>query len=330
MEGMEVIVRQRTVFVTGATGLVGSWLVRRLLGEGARVVALVKDWDPQSEVIRSGDIQRCTVISGRLEDYGILERTLSEHEVDTVFHLGAQAIVGTAYRSPLTTFESNIRGTYNLLEACRVHRDLVKRVVVASSDKAYGEASVLPYTEDMPANGKHPYDVSKSCTDLLAHTYAATYGLNVAVARCGNIYGGADLNWSRIVPGTIRLVLEGRAPELRSDGTFTRDYLYVEDVVDAYVSLAEHVEREAVQGQAFNFSPERRMSVLELVTLILEVMGRSDLQPVILNTAKAEIRDQYLDASKARNILGWSTKFPLHRGLELTVDWYRDFLGGRA
>ena len=322
--------RNRTVFVTGAAGLVGSWLVRRLLGDGARVVALMKDWDPQSEVIRSGDIQHCTVVSGRLEDYGTLERAISEHEVDTVFHLGAQAIVGTAYRSPLTTFESNIRGTYNLLEACRVHRDLVKRVVVASSDKAYGEASVLPYTEDMPANGRHPYDVSKSCTDLLAHTYAATYGLNVAVARCGNIYGGADLNWSRIVPGTIRLVLEGKAPELRSDGTFTRDYLYVEDVVDAYVSLAEHVELETVRGQAFNFSPERRMSVLELVNLILEVMDRRDLQPVILNTAKAEIRDQYLDASKARNLLGWSTKFSLHHGLELTVGWYRDFLGCRA
>jgi CDP-glucose 4,6-dehydratase len=320
----------RTAFVTGSTGLVGSWLVRRLLSDGVRTIALVRDWDPQSELIRSGDIHRCTVVSGRLEDFDTLERALSEHEVDTVFHLGAQAIVGTAYRSPLLTFESNIRGTYNLLDACRIHKDLVKRVVVASSDKAYGEATVLPYTEDMPANGRHPYDVSKSCTDLLAHTYAATYGMNVAVARCGNIFGGADLNWSRIIPGTIRLVLEGQAPELRSDGTFTRDYIYVEDVVDAYLSLAEHAERGDVGGQAFNFSPERQMSVLELVQMILEAMGREDLKPVILNTAKAEIKDQYLDASKARSVLGWAPKYTVRQGLDITVDWYRTYLGKRA
>lgn len=319
--------KDRGVFVTGATGLVGSWLCRRLLAEGARVIALVRDWDPQSEFIRSGDVNRCVVVSGCLEYYGTLERALSEHEVDTVFHLGAQAIVGTAYRSPLITFESNIRGSYNLLEACRVHRDLVKRVVVASSDKAYGEASVLPYTEDMPANGRHPYDVSKSCTDLLAHTYAQTYGLPVAVARCGNIFGGADLNWSRIVPGTIRLVLEGKAPLLRSDGTYTRDYLYVEDVVDAYLALAEGADREGVRGEAFNFSPERQMSVLELTRMILEVMKRPDLEPVILNNAKAEIKDQYLDASKARRILGWSTQYTVREGLEHTVAWYRKYLG---
>ncbi len=320
----------RKVFVTGATGLVGSWLCRRLLAEGAQVVALVRDWDPQSEFIRSGDVRRCAVVSGALEDYATLERALSEQEVDTVFHLGAQAIVGTALRSPLLTFESNIRGSYQLLEACRVHRDLVRRIVVASSDKAYGEAEVLPYTEDMPANGRHPYDVSKSCTDLLAHTFAETYGLPVTVARCGNIYGGADLNWSRIVPGTIRLVLGGQAPQLRSDGTYTRDYLYVEDVVDAYLALAEGAERPEVRGQAFNFSPERPMSVLELTRLILDVMGRPDLEPVILNQAKAEIRDQYLDASKARRILGWSCKIPLREGLERTVKWYRDYLGART
>jgi len=320
----------RKVFVTGATGLVGSWLCRRLLAEGAQVIALVRDWDPQSEFIRSGDSQRCTVVSGALEDYATLERAISEHEVDTVFHLGAQAIVGTAHRSPLLTFESNIRGSYNLLEACRVHASLVKRVVVASSDKAYGEAEVLPYTEDMPANGRHPYDVSKSCTDLLAHTYAQTYGLPVAVARCGNIYGGADLNWSRIVPGTIRGVLENRAPVLRSDGTFTRDYLYVEDVVDAYLALAASADREGVRGEAFNFSPERQMSVLELTRLILELMGRPDLEPVIQNTAQGEIRDQYLDASKAQRVLGWSCRIGLKEGLERSIAWYRAYLGKGA
>lgn len=317
----------RTAFVTGATGLVGSWLCRRLLDEGAKVIALVRDWDPQSELIRSGTIQRCTVVSARLEDYQRLELALAENEVDTVFHLGAQAIVGTAYRCPRATFDSNIQGSYHLLDACRVHRELVKRVVIASSDKAYGEAEVLPYTEDMPAAGRHPYDVSKSCTDLLAHTYARTYGLPVAVARCGNIYGGGDLNWSRIVPGTIRLVLEGHAPQLRSDGSFTRDYIHVDDVVDAYLALADHADQDGTRGEAFNFSPEMAVSVLELTTAILKVMGRSDLQPVILNTARGEIRDQYLDASKAKRVLGWRPKVTLQDGLERTVAWYRGFLG---
>lgn len=319
--------RPRRAFVTGATGFVGSWLCRRLLAEGVQVVALVQDWDPQSEFIRSGDVQRCTVVSGALEDYAALERALSLHEVDTVFHLGAQAIVGTALRSPLLTFESNIRGSYHLLEACRVHRDLVQRVVVASSDKAYGDSAVLPYTEDMPLQGCHPYDVSKSCTDLLAHTYATTYGLPVAIARCGNIFGGADLNWSRIVPGTIRLALEGKAPVLRSDGTFTRDYLYVEDVVDAYLALAQAADRADVRGHGFNFSPERQLTVLEITRLVLEVMERTDLEPIIQNTAQAEIKDQYLDASKAKRILGWSTRCTLREGMERTVAWYRDYLG---
>jgi len=235
-------------------------------------VAVVRDWDPQSDFIRSGDVNRCSVVSGCLEDYGTLARALAEHEIDTVFHLGAQAIVGTALISPLATFESNIRGTYNLLEACRVHRDLVARVVVASSDKAYGSSEVLPYTEDMPVNGRHPYDVSKSCADLLARSYAETYGVPVLIARCGNIYGGGDLNWSRIVPGTIRSVLEGRAPVLRSDGSFIRDYIFVEDVVDAYMALADSAERDGVRGEAFNFSPQRPLTVLEITRAVLAAM----------------------------------------------------------
>ncbi|NTV73633.1 MAG: NAD-dependent epimerase/dehydratase family protein [Holophaga sp.] len=317
------------VLVTGATGLVGSWLCRRLLEKGAKVVALVRDWDPQSEFIRSGDVQRCAVVTGHLEDYATLVRAVVENEVDTVFHLGAQAIVGTALLDPLATFESNIRGTYNLLEACRVHRSLVERTVVASSDKAYGEAPVLPYTEDMPANGRHPYDVSKSCTDLLAHTYAETYGLNVTVARCGNIYGGGDLNWSRIVPGTIRLALEGRPPVLRSDGTFIRDYIYVDDVVEAYLVLAEGAGKPGIRGEAFNFSPERPQTVMEITRAVLAALDRSDLEPVILGTARAEIRDQYLDAGKAARILGWTPRHSLEEGLAATVEWYRAYLGSR-
>ena len=330
LEGVGMSWVGRKAFVTGATGLVGSWLCRRLLEEGAEVVALVRDWDPQSEFIRSGDVRRCSVLTGCLEDYRTLARALADHAPDTVFHLGAQAIVGTALRDPLATFEANIRGTYNLLEACRNHRDVVARIVVASSDKAYGEAQVLPYTEAMPAQGRHPYDVSKSCADLLAQTYASTYGLAVTVARCGNIFGGGDPNWSRIVPGTLRSALEGKAPVLRSDGTLTRDYLYAADVVDAYLTLADHTDQDGVRGEAFNFSPQRPLSVLDITRATLAAMDRCDLEPVILDTAKAEIKDQCLDAAKAARLLGWEPRFGLEDGLEMTVAWYRTFMRDRS
>lgn len=315
----------RRVFVTGASGLVGSWLTARLLNEGAYVVVLLRDADPQTELLRSGNLARCNVVNGSLEDYASLERAIAEHEVDTVFHLGAQTIVGTALRSPLATFEANIRGSYQLFEACRRQRDLVKRLVVASSDKAYGDSKVLPYLEDMPLHGRHPYDVSKSCTDLLAHTYAETYGLPVTIARCGNIYGGGDLNWSRIVPGTIRLVLSGEAPVLRSDGTLIRDYLYVEDVVDAYLTLADHTG-EGLRGEAFNFAPGQRITVMDITRTLLEVMNRTDLKPVVLNQARAEIKEQVLDSTKAKQKLGWSAKETLRTGLEKTVAWYKNYL----
>jgi CDP-glucose 4,6-dehydratase len=319
---------QRSVFVTGATGIVGSWLVRRLLETGAHVVVLVRDADPQSELLRSGDLARTSVVNGRLEDYATLERAINEQEVDTVFHLGAQPIVTTALRNPLPTFEANVRGTYNLLEACRVHSGLVGRVVVASSDKAYGDGPSLPYTEDMPANGRHPYDVSKSCTDLIAMSYAHTYGLPISVARCGNIYGGGDLNWSRIVPGTIRSLWSGQRPMIRSNGLFTRDYIFVRDVVDAYLTLAERCTDEGVRGEAFNFSPETRVSVLEITQTIQRLMNKTTLDPVILDQARAEIRDQYLDSTKARQRLGWRARYSLEAGLSDTIAWYESFLGG--
>jgi CDP-glucose 4,6-dehydratase len=324
---------EQRVFVTGATGIVGSWLVKRLLDLGAYVVTLVRDWDPQSELIRSGDVLRTSVVNGRLEDYATLERAINEHAITSVFHLGAQPIVTTALRNPLPTFESNIRGTYNLLEACRVHQSLVRRVVVASSDKAYGDAVTLPYTEDMPANGRHPYDVSKSCTDLLAMSYAHTYELPVTVARCGNIYGGGDLNWSRIVPGTIRSLWLGQRPEIRSNGRYTRDYIYVQDVVEAYVALAERCPDAGIRGEAFNFSPESRVSVLEITREMQRLMGRADLAPVILDNVRAEILDQYLDSGKAKHRLGWSARYSLDAGLTETIAWYRQFLdrsAGRA
>lgn len=320
----------RVVLVTGATGLVGSWLTPKLLERGAKVVALVRDADPQSELVRSGTIARCTVVSGRLESLQDLERAVVEHEVDTVFHLGAQTIVLTAYRSPLATFDANVRGTYNLLEACRRQSGLVRRVVVASSDKAYGEGRVLPYTEEMPANGRHPYDVSKSCADLLAQTYAVTYGLPIAVARCGNIYGGGDLNWSRLIPGTIRSALEGRNPVIRSDGRFTRDYVYVGDAVDAYLALAGGLGREEVRGGVFNFGPGAPATVLEVTHAVLEAAGRTDLVPEIRNEAVAEIREQTLDSTKARRVLGWAPACGLREGLLETVAWYRRYLGHDA
>ena len=317
----------KRVFITGATGVVGSWLTEALVKRGAYIVALVHDWDPQSDLIRTGIINQVHVVTGALEDYATLERAINKHEVDTVFHLGAQAIVTVANRSPLPTFETNILGSCNLLEACRGHSDMIKRVVVASSDKAYGDSDVLPYTEDMPALGRHPYDVSKSCTDLLAQAYWHTYQLPVGIARCGNIYGGKDLNWSRIVPGTIRSIIEDKAPIIRSDGTFIRDYVYVEDVIEAYIDLAQALDRPEIRGQAFNFSSESHVSVIEIVDTIRLIMGREDLEPVILDEVRAEIKDQYLSSAKARKILEWEARYTLEKGLRETIAWYQEFLG---
>lgn len=320
----------RRVFVTGATGIVGSWLVKELLAHGAYVVALVLDADPQSELYRSGDIQRVSVVNGALEDFWTLERAINLYEIDTVFHLGAQTIVGVAHRFPLPTFEANIRGTYNLLETCRLHSNMVRRVVIASSDKAYGEQPLLPYTENMPLNGRHPYEVSKSCADLIAQSYHHTYGLPVVITRCGNVYGGGDLNWSRIVPGTIRSLLRGERPIIRSDGTYVRDYIYVKDVGRAYMQLAKCLDDSRVQGEAFNFSTEKPMTVLELVNVIQKLMNCEHIKPDIRNCAEGEIRSQHLSAEKARTILKWEPEFDLESGLRETIAWYRGFFTGET
>jgi CDP-glucose 4,6-dehydratase len=314
----------RPVFVTGATGLVGSWLVRRLIAAGADVVCLVRDWVPQSELVRAKEIEQVKVVRGDVGDEALLERILGEYEITTVIHLAAQTIVTIANRSPLSTFETNIAGTWKLLEACR-RSPKVEQVVVASSDKAYGDQAVLPYREDAPLQGQHPYDVSKSCADLIAQTYAATYKLPVAVTRCGNFYGGGDLNWNRIVPGTIRSVLRGQRPVIRSDGQFVRDYFYVEDGAAAYMLLAEKMAGDpALHGQAFNFSNECQVTVQALVQNILARMG-AHFEPEILNQASGEIRRQYLDAGKARQTLGWQPLFTLDAGLDLTIEWYRRY-----
>jgi CDP-glucose 4,6-dehydratase len=319
----------KRVLVTGASGMVGSWLTRWLAESGAYTVAFIADTDPQSELIRSGTINRINVANGRLEKYDDIERAINNHEVDSVFHLGAQPIVGVADRAPRHTFESNIQGTWNLLDACRTLSPLVKRIVVASSDKAYGTQLNLPYTEDMSMNGDHPYEVSKSCTDLIATTYARTYGTPVTIARCGNIYGGGDLNWNRIVPGTFRSLLRGEQPVLRSDGTFVRDYLHVDDIVSAYLALGEKTDNPAFAGQGFNFSDESPLTVMEIYKAICEAAGEADSEPKILNAASSEIKDQYLDSTKAHKALSWQASVSLKDGLQKSFDWYRELLTGK-
>lgn len=318
--------RDRPTLVTGATGLVGSWLVRRLVEADTDVVCLVRDWIPQSELNSSGMLDKVKVVRGDVRDQALLERTLGEHEIDTVIHLAAQTIVPIANRNPVSTLETNIAGTWALLEAAR-RSPAVKQIVLASSDKAYGEQPNLPYDETMPLQGRHPYDVSKSAADLIAQAYAATYQLPVAITRCGNFYGGGDLNWSRIVPGTIRSVLRGQRPVIRSDGQYVRDYFYVEDGAAAYMFLAERLAANRdLRGEAFNFSNDQPITVLDLTRTILRLMG-SHLEPEIRNAAANEIQCQYLSSGKARSQLGWAPLFQLEDGLRLTIDWYRKLLG---
>ena len=315
----------RPTLVTGGTGLLGGWLVKRLLTLGANVVCVIRDTVPQSELMRSGAIDRVTVVRGDVGDRVFLERVLGEYEIDTVMHLAAQTIVGIANRNPISTFETNIAGTWQMLEACR-HSPTVKQIVMASSDKAYGDCETLPYVETTPLQGLHPYDVSKSCADLIAQTYGHTYKLPVAITRCGNFYGGGDLNWNRIIPGTIRSILRNEAPIIRSDGSFIRDYIYGEDGAAAYILLAEHLaSNSSLYGQAFNFSNETQVTVLDLVRRTIELMD-SDLQPLVQNQASNEIQHQFLDATKAKEVLGWMPEFTLDRGLEKTIAWYRNFL----
>ena len=319
----------RPTLVTGGTGLVGSWLVRRLVENGADVVCLVRDWIPQSELVLSRQIEKVKTVRGDVRDQPLLERVLGEYEIDTVIHLAAQTIVTIANRNPISTFETNIRGTWCLLEACR-RSPRVKQVVVASSDKAYGDQETLPYSEKMPLQGRHPYDVSKSCADLIAQAYAETYQLPVMISRCGNFFGGGDLNWNRIIPGTIRSVLRGLRPVIRSDGKYIRDYFYVEDGAIAYMLLAEKLaEKPELGGHAFNFSYENQLDVLGIVQKILKLMD-SNLEPEILNQAPNEILHQYLSAEKARQMLAWRPQFSLEEGLLKTINWYRDCIGANA
>lgn len=316
--------KNRNVFITGCNGFLGSWIVNYLLDANVKIIGLIKDWVPKSMLISTGNLNKINVVWGDFTDYKTVERAICEYEIDTVFHIGAITTVGVANRNPLLTFETNIRGTWNVLEACRKN-PLVKRIIVASSDKAYGDQTKLPYDENTPLEGRHPYDVSKSCADLLCKAYYTSYKLPVCVTRCGNFYGGGDLNFNRIVPGTILSVLNNQEPIIRSDGTFVRDYFYIEDGVEAYLLLAEKMEELKIHGEAFNFSSEMRITVKELVEKILKLM-KSGLNPKILNETSNEIKDQYLSAEKAHKVLNWRSKNNLDEGLKKTINWYKEFL----
>ncbi|MBI2580200.1 GDP-mannose 4,6-dehydratase [Candidatus Woesearchaeota archaeon] len=314
--------KDKNVFVTGGNGFVGSWLVNELVKKEANVTCIVRDPVKGSNLEFLGIADQVNTAKGNIEDYNAVEKAMKETGAEVCFHLAAQAIVGIANKSPLPTFETNIKGTWNVLEACR--QLSVKRTVVASSDKAYGEHEKLPYKEDFCLNGLTPYEASKSCADLLARAYAKTYKLPVAVTRCGNIYGGGDLNWSRIIPGTIKAVLNNESPIIRSDGTPIRDYIYVLDVVAAYIAAAEQLDKEEVTSEAFNFGTETPVSVLDLAKKIITAAGKN-LQPQILNEAKNELQEQYLDWAKAKKVLGWQPQFGLDDGLRETIKWYENF-----
>ena len=319
----------RPVLVTGATGLVGSHLVAGLLSCGAEVAILLYDRDNRSELFRSGNIDRVAVTEGELESIDDIERAVAESGPSVIFHLGAQTIVGVGLNAPLLTLEANVRGTYNVLEACRRQSHTVERLVVASSDKAYGQSD-HPYVEDDPLRASSPYDVSKAAGDLIAQSYHATYGLHLGIVRCGNIYGGGDLNWSRIVPGTIRSFLKREPPEIRSDGTYVRDYIYVADVVDAYLAVGEALDRPEVAGEAFNFASGAQVSVLEMVKAIAKLIGGQLPEPRVLNIAKSEIKEQRLSTEKAKRVLGWKARVSLDDGLRSTIEWYRAFLEAKS
>ena len=315
----------RPVFVTGCTGFLGSWLTIAMVKAGADVVGLIRDEVPFSHLRRSGYQDRIAIVRGDVTDNKLIERALNEYEIDTVFHLAAQTIVPIANRAPLSTFETNIKGTWTMLEAAR-RSPKIRRVLVASSDKAYGIQEKLPYTEDAPLLGCYPYDVSKACATLIARTYSATYELGVAITCCANLYGGGDLNWSRLIPATIRSLVRAERPIIRSDGTLVRDYLFVRDAVRAYLALAEQLEKTEVRGELFNFGTDDPQSVLEVVQSIVALSDHPELEPVVLNDAPNEIQAQYLDSSKAKRMLGWSPAFSFKGGLRETIAWYREFL----
>lgn len=321
--------KERSVFVTGSTGLLGSWLVPALVKRGASVVVLIRDSLPKSLLLSDGWLKHLTAVHGSLTDEGLIRRTIAEYSIQTIFHLGAQTLVGVAKKDPVGTLEANVRGTWTILDAAR--QTGVEQVMVASSDKAYGESASLPYREDLPLLGLFPYDVSKSCADLISQMYARTFGLAVGIVRCGNLFGGGDLNFSRLIPGAIRATLRGENFRIRSDGKFIRDFLYVEDAAEAYLCLAEQLHRRpSLAGEAFNFGLGLKLTMLDLVDRILEIMGRRNLTPIIENIVNNEVREQYMSSEKAHRLLGWSPVCGMDEGLKRTIAWYRDYFAETA
>jgi len=313
--------QDKKVLVTGYEGFLGSNLTQRLIASGAKVVGLDILVKRKETTLTAEDYKHFTYIKGSVVDYPRLKKILEQHKIDTVFHLAAEATVGKSYSDPLVNFSTNIEGTWKLLEACRGCKS-VETIVVASTDKAYGSHKKLPYKEDAALIGNHPYDVSKSCADLIAYTYFHTYGLPVATTRCGNIYGPGDFNLSRIVPDGIRCAATGDTLLIRSDGKFTRDYVYVDDIVEGYLALAQKLNKLKLGGEAFNFSDEKPLSVKALVAEIFKVFGKKPKYK-ILNTAKYEIKHQYLSSAKARKVLGWKPRVALREGLLRSAAWYK-------
>lgn len=314
----------KRVLVTGYEGFLGSHLTKTLLKQGAGVIGLDIKTHRKETILAKEDLRLVKVIKGSVENYKLVERIIKKNRIEVIFHLAATSLVGKAYRQPMEAFSTNIRGTWDILEACR-NTHSVRALIIASSDKAYGSHKKLPYREDAPLIGNHPYDVSKSCADLITYAYFHTYGLPVAITRCGNIYGPGDFNFSRIVPDAIRCALTGKTLLIRSDGKFTRDYIFIEDIVNGYLALAQKLQELKLGGEAFNFSDENPISVIELVKRVYKLAGKKENYK-ILNQASFEIRHQYLSSAKARRVLKWRPKVSLDEGLKTTIEWYHGLL----
>ncbi len=322
----------RALLVTGGQGFLGSWLVDRLLQEGALVIVPQRPAREGSRFARERLEERCELVQLDLLDLRSVLRTLDEHEVELVFHLGAQTVVGEASRSPLPTFQTNVRGTYNLLEACRIGRlkGAERRVVVASSSHVYGGQGNLEYSEQIDLRPSRPYDVSKACVDMIARCYAATYELPVGVTRLTNVYGGGDQNWSRLVPDAARALARDERPVIRSDGTAERDWLYVEDAVEVYLAVARSLEDPGLWGRAWNAGLGELVSVLELVQKLIAVSGK-ELEPDVQDQGQGqgEVDQRYLDSTAIREQLGWRPQWGLEEGLGEAYRWYEQVLSDK-
>lgn len=311
------------VLFTGAQGFIGSWVAERLLDEGAEVFVLDRPAVELSRYRLRGLHERCEAVPAALSDLASLRTAIERGGVDTVFHLAASAIVGSAAVSPLDTYEVNVRGTWNLLEACRTAGEPPARVVVASTDKAYGAHEQLPYREDHALQPRYPYDASKACADLIARSYAHTFGLPVAVTRFANVFGGGDFNFSRLVPGAIKALLAGKPPVIRSSGLMERDFLYAEDAVTAYLTVAASLDRPELHGRAWNAGIGQAVTVLEVVEQLIEIAG-VDLEPDVRGegTPHGELSRQWLDCGAISKQLDWAPQWDLRRGLRATYEWY--------